>query len=309
MSVLGAIIPGWKWISGTIAVVVIGLGAWIVIDWLFIGPRDLSDTKRQGLVMAAKDIEAQLLQRLSEIDKHELSLAVLNVKGDTENDEAEHVVKSVLKDNPRFLLPGEGVLDEIKKGAKGFLFGEDTSGPEKILNERGEIEGVLLLSYLYKDGHAVYDTKLEGKLFQRALDAEGHRTTKVEAIPVSANSRIHIESGEVLKDGMNAPPPGTFWRDTGLFLLSIILALGIPFIWLPVTDWVKDSVRLHNNNIGAFVWVAFVVATAMTPYALFFLFTEEGGGTLAWVVGIVMAAFSIFWTFAMHSAWSDRVGA
>lgn len=313
MSVLGSIIPGWKWISGTVGVLVIGFVLWWGIDTFFVGPRDLPKAQRDALKIAAADLEAQLMKRLDETDRYQLSLAILPVKGDTGGGEAEDVLVSLLEDNQRISIPNSGVMSDIKKSARDWLFGKDTTAPHRLLESRGELDGVLWLQLERENRAKVAGATLSGTLYEHAVDSAGKRTMGVEEISVAATGRIEIESGDVVTsdDGSTG---GTFWSDAGRFILSVLLLLGIPFLWLPLTDWVRDATRRRNNNLIQSAYFLLVVATSVAPYAAFFLFrgTPEGAepepaGAFAWIVGVLMLGFAAKWTYDMHSAWSDRV--
>lgn len=311
MSVLGSIIPGWKWISGTIGVLVIGLVAWLLIDWLVIGPRGLPGAEREALKVASQQVASDILKRLDESDRYTMNLAVV-VQRDTNNGEAADVLVSTLKDNDRFALPGTGVLDEIKRSATGWLGSQASKGPEKLLEERAELDGVLVLDLERDSFSKVAKATLGGTLIERRRGEDRKVIPGYDRVGVEGTGSVLIATGEaVTGDGEEAAASsGGFLNGVGKFLLALILGAGIPFLWLPVTDRISEISKRQGNNVVGLVFFLIVVLTASLPYAFLFIVPPEGGepaGAFAWIVGVCFMLGIGKWTYDMHSAWAERL--
>ncbi len=300
MSIIANIIPGWKIISGVVGTVVVGLLAWWVIDTWVIGPRDLSQIHRKALEVAAQDLVGQLSRHLDQADRYSMSVALLPVRRDTSNREAHDLLMGMMKDSPRIEVPGEGVLDDIRGAAKDWLLGSGTQVPENILDNRGELDAVLLVTMERRETASVATNMLKAELIERVY-VDGKATDKIGRESLDAVGEIEIATGKavgaVAPDTAAAGPTGGFYEVVGRFMIALLLGLGLPFLFLPGTEMIVKK----KSNTATGIWIGVITAIALVPY--FLIVIMSSGGFLAWLVGIALAAGIWKWTHDMHDAW------
>ncbi|MCK6438744.1 MAG: hypothetical protein L6Q71_00915 [Planctomycetes bacterium] len=293
------VIPGWKYVSAGVGVVVLLLAGWWFVKIMF-PPSDLHEVEEEALEKACADLTAQIQKHLAGIDRGHLTIAVADVRGDTTHEQVRETIEKHLGRQSPFNVKDNDMLDDIEDAVGDWLKGGSLPSAEQILNQQGELDAVLFVSLDAKRaGAKEANVRLGSGLYEWVLDKDGKRLSIAKTSFVASGSTATGEGG--------AEPAGGFWHELGSalwrILVSAIGVFAIPFLFLPLTDWVSKK----GSNLLGFVYLGVVTLIAMIPCYAVILGDPQASTTLGIVFSIFLLGVAGLWTFRMHDAWTDRL--
>ncbi|MCA8939044.1 MAG: hypothetical protein KDB07_04520 [Planctomycetes bacterium] len=286
--ILASIIPGWKYVSAGVGILVLGFIAWWILSSYVLLPSDMHEEQAIALDAVADDLKGQLIKHLDDTDRRFLMLAIAPIPEDTSNRQYKQTLEKRIDTGDRIKVDTKNLFEKIKSDGASLISsdGEKLSA-EAIFADKPELNAVLALEKPRSTESATeFGLELKGTLYER-IDDEYKETT------FNSLQRVSFETQEVLQEGESGAGAGG-WALVGMTFVAVLCALGIPFLWLPMTDTVTGT----GNNVLGFAYLGVVLVSAMTPYFLF---------GLPLPFGILLGLVTAVWTYRMHDAWSERL--
>jgi hypothetical protein len=304
---LASIIPGWKIVSTTVGILVVAFIGWLLIDHFIIGPRDLVPMKRSALKAAADDLVHNLEKHYDNSGNYgtarKIKIALADVHNDTSNKEAFDVLKSRLGASTRFEVDGSA-LEMVKDRAAAWVGrGKPPAAAEELLRNKGELDAALLASLSMRENSMEMKAGLEAHLYERVPPDEGRPEAflvkDIEGLglidPATGDAPITNATGMTFWQ--------SFWWMTWRLVVSLAGLFAIPFLFLPVTDWVIS----RGSNLVGYSYLGLIVLAGLVPWFVLFVLDKNGGSASAWTLGVALACVGAAWTYRMHEAWSERI--
>ncbi len=301
------IIPGWKYLSAGVGIVILlAMGYWAIATFV-IGPRDYHPVEREALEHACEQLIQKVGHHLDQSDRRFMNLALPEVQGDTSQHEIHFVLHKMIEENERLHPVSDGVLKQVQGKLKDWLGGSGSvPSAENLLASKGELDAVLLTKVQRRGNTSRYaHLDLEAELYEWKLDKNfqrnGYQRKKFKAAGVA--SFITGERGAEQQESSASGGFQAFWWSSWRVVVCLIGAFTIPFIFLPFTDFVQARAK----NILALLYLGIVVAFSMLPWTFLFLLDELGGHPSQYVFGFLLLLGSLVWSFKVHDTWSERV--
>lgn len=304
------IIPGWKYISAGVGIVVLVVAVYFVVDRWIIGPKDLHSAEERAMEHACELLIERLHVHLKSIDRRYMTIALPDVRNDTSGGQVYFTLKDRIDSDPMLRTPNEGTIENIKADVSSWVSSDDPPpSPEKLLEDRSEIHGVLLVEVISRKPTFKYARmELKAQLHEWQYDGEerdGTRSVDMEVVGV-----VDFDTNEVVDPNADAEEEaaeeenlyGFGWASWRI-LLALISVLGVPFAFLPMTDFVT---KRGNNAIG-FLYLVGIVFVSMLPWLFLLILSRESAPWGYWLLGAGLGAGGFLWSYKMHDAWSERI--